>query len=120
MQKKEKGNMGENAAALFLINQHCTILEKNYFTKYGEIDIIFRDGDAIVFGEVKYRTGERFGKPAESVTKTKMKRLSLSALQYLYQAGLMDEKSRFDVIEVTGLGLKVRQIKNAFEAQLEL
>lgn len=120
MHKKEKGKLGENTAALFLNNQHCTILEKNYFTKYGEIDIVFKDGDTIVFGEVKYRTGERFGKPAESVTKAKMKRLSLSALQYLCQTGLMDEKSRFDVIEVTGADLKVRQIKNAFEAQVEL
>jgi putative endonuclease len=119
MSRKEKGIKGENAAAGYLIENQCTILKKNYFTKYGEIDIIFKDGDTLVFAEVKYRTGERFGKPAESVTSGKIKRISLSALQYLYENNLLDAKCRFDVIEVMGQDLRIRQIKNAFEARLE-
>ncbi len=114
---KTKGNRGESAAAEYIAALHCDILEKNYFTKDGEIDIIFKDGDTFVFAEVKYRSGDKFGKPAEAVTIPKMKRICRTALRYLVDNGLMDEKCRFDIIEVSGERMAVRQIKNAFEAQ---
>ena len=110
--------MGENAAAEHIAAHGGLILEKNYFTKYGEIDIIFRDGDTLVFAEVKYRSDETYGKPAEAVTPSKIKKLSLSALHYLYENSLMDIPCRFDVIEVRGQEMEIRQIKNAFEARL--
>jgi putative endonuclease len=116
--KRRIGNIGERVAADYISAMNCDILEKNYFTKDGEIDIIFKDGDTLVFAEVKYRSTDLYGKPAEAVTLTKRKRISKTALHYLYDKGLNDEKCRFDIFEVTGAKMICRQIKNAFEAQI--
>lgn len=113
---RNKGNKGEKAAAEYIAAMHCDILEKNYFTKDGEIDIIFKDEDTFVFAEVKFRLNEKFGKPAESVTPPKIKRICRTALHYLVENGLMNEKCRFDIMEVSGEQMTVRHIKNAFEA----
>ena len=115
---KDKGNKGEQAAAEYIAALNCDVLEKNYFTKDGEIDIIFKDGDTFVFAEVKYRSDDKYGKPAEAVTIPKMKRICKTALHYLVDNGLMNEKCRFDIIEVSGKKMAIRQIKNAFETQL--
>jgi putative endonuclease len=114
---RSRGRKGEEAAAKYIASQNCEVLEKNYFTKYGEIDIIFKDEDTLVFAEVKYRSDESYGKPAEAVTVAKIRKITKTALSYLYQKGMTDAKCRFDVIEVTGRGMQIRQIKNAFEAQ---
>jgi putative endonuclease len=118
MQTRRKGRIGEEAAARYLAEKGFAVLEKNYFTKGGEIDIIFKDADTVVFAEVKYRTGNKFGTPAEAVTPLKIRRISASAVAWLSENSLADVKCRFDIIEVMGAYKSINHIKNAFEAIL--
>jgi len=116
MKARKLGSIGEEKAAAYLESNGFSVLEKNYFTKCGEIDIIFKDEDVICFAEVKYRRGHTYGTPAEAVTVSKMRKVTAAALDYLYRKDLCDEKCRFDIIEVYGPGMQVRHIKNAFDA----
>lgn len=107
---KNLGASGEKKAAKYLKKLKYKILEKNYFTPFGEADIVARDGEDIVFIEVKTRTSELFGEPSEAVNKNKRRRYRNIAAYYLSDA----ENSfyRFDVIEV--IGEEINHIKNAF------
>jgi len=90
------GDRGEREAARWLRRQGFPHPRgRGYRTPRGEIDLIARDGDTVVFIEVKTR---REGEPAEAVTPEKQRRLSLAALQFLKQHRLLDERSRFDVV----------------------
>jgi putative endonuclease len=89
------GQRGEREAARWLRRQGLRILVRGYRTPRGEIDLIARDGDTVVFIEVKTR---REGEPAEAVTPEKQRRLSLAARQFIKRHGLLDERSRFDVV----------------------
>ncbi len=112
------GAKGEEAALRFLKGNGYKILRHNYKTRLGEIDIIARDQDTLVFIEVKTRRSERFGLPAEAVRKDKQRQISKAALLFIKENNLFDEKARFDVVSVlyTGEGAaKVDLIKNAFE-----
>jgi len=77
-----------------------SILARNYRQKTGEIDIIARDGDCLVFVEVKTRKSLRFGQPFEAVTTKKQAQLSRVALDYLSRNKLLDQPARFDVISI--------------------
>ncbi len=103
MFKKKLGREGEDFAKRFLRKKGYKILETNYRTPIGEIDIIARDGDVIVFVEVKTRSSLEFGYPHEAVTQSKQNRLKKLALYYLKSQKLTDVSVRFDVI---GLYLK--------------
>ncbi len=107
------GDRGEAMAAAYLEGIGCTILARNYCVRGGEVDIIFKDGDVIVFCEVKFRSSDKFGTPAEAVDKTKQKRICHAALDYAYKKNCIDESLRFDIIEI--VNDKINQIKNAFE-----
>jgi len=113
---RETGNLAEKKAAEFLQSLGYTILCKNYCIRGGEIDIIFLDKDTVCFCEVKFRKDDRFGTPAEAVTKSKQKRLSAAAVKYLYENDMLEKNCRFDVIEIAGVGIiTINHIKNAFE-----
>lgn len=114
MNKREIGSAGENAAAIFLEQQGCKVLARNFRRSTGEIDLIVRDGKAIVFVEVKRRSSMRYGRPAEAVNRTKQARIARTALFYLAENGLDDAPVRFDVVEV--LPDQVRRIRSAFDA----
>jgi putative endonuclease len=99
--------------------QGLRLLERNYRTRRGEIDLIMRDGDVIVFVEVRSRARDAFLHPATSVDARKRARLILAGQHYLQRAGLLDAAAcRFDVVAVTGAigDGKIEWIKNAFEA----
>jgi putative endonuclease len=115
--QQQFGQTGETVAARFLKKQRYKILEKNYRTRLGEIDIIARDGDTIVFIEVKARTSDHFGNPKWAVTPRKQRRISMAALQYLKATKQSDAKARFDVVSInSGAGRPAIEIvKNAFE-----
>jgi putative endonuclease len=83
----------------------------------GEIDIIARDGDTIVFVEVKARQTGQFGAPKWAVTPRKQRKISMVALYYLKTAGLSQSKARFDVVSIrtTSQRPEVEIIRNAFE-----
>ena len=113
MNTRERGNRGEAQAARFLEQHGCTILERNYCIRGGEIDIICRDKSVLVFCEVKTRTQSRFGTPAEAVSRTKQRRICRAALDYAYKKNCIDESIRFDIIEV--MSDKINHIKGAFD-----
>ena len=102
MDKRAKGKIGEDAAALFLEGKGYEIIRRNYYTRYGEIDIIANDGALLVFAEVKKRTGEKYGTGAQAVTSKKIEKIRLCASIYISENNLNDQKVRFDVIEISG------------------
>ena len=111
---RKTGARYELLAAVHLEKCGYHIIEKNYRCRIGEIDLVACDGAYLVFVEVKYRRGARFGSPAEAVTPAKRRRILDAALCYAAQAGLLDAPLRFDVIEVTPGA--IRHIPGAFDA----
>ena len=114
--RKHLGAQGEDAAAKHLIKQGCTILERNYRIRSGEVDIIAKEADTLVFVEVKTRRSGRFGTPAEAVNEKKRRRICAAALQYVSENAAGDMPARFDVVEVYAGngGFRVRHITDAF------
>jgi putative endonuclease len=116
-QKQKFGEQGETIAARHLKKKGYKILERNYRTKLGEIDIIASDKDTIVFVEVKSRRSWQFGNPKEAVTFEKQRKISKVALYYLKSNNRSNSRARFDVVAVTVTRDKpqIEIIKNAFE-----
>ena len=110
--KKLLGRNGEKLAEKYLKKQKYKILEKNYKTHLGEIDIIALDGNTVVFVEVKTRTDESFGRPADAVTKIKRNKYFKVATEYLLKKSWLEKECRFDVIEI--LNGEINHIKSAF------
>jgi putative endonuclease len=110
------GDRGERAAAHHLRRRGMRIITRNYHTPSGEIDLIARDGDTLVFVEVKTR---RTGQPAEAVTAEKQRRLSLAALRFLHRHGLLEQRARFDIVAIVwpddDRPPSIKHISNAFE-----
>ena len=100
MNKRKYGIIGEKIAQSYLINKDYEIIETNYYTKRGEIDIICKKDNCIVFVEVKTRSGLKFDTPAMAVNYTKKKRIKSVAKMYLYLNKLNHSEIRFDVVEV--------------------
>ena len=96
----EKGRTGEELAAEFLSKQGIEIIERNYHTKFGEIDLIGFDKSTIIFIEVKLRNNDNFGTPVEAVTQTKLKRIYKSAQLYISE-NESNYDYRFDVIAIS-------------------
>jgi putative endonuclease len=94
------GAYGERLAARHLAESGLVLLDRNWRTRAGEIDIIARDGDVLVFCEVKTRRGVAFGEPAEAVDARKVARLRKLAAQWLAQAPVRPREVRFDVVSV--------------------
>jgi len=114
MNSVKTGKLGENLAVRYLENNGYTIIMRNYYIRGGEVDIIYRDGDYIVFGEVKARTSLEYGFPAQAVTRQKIKRICRAAQTYTVSHNLTNAKLRFDVIEVYMETKEIKMIKNAF------
>ena len=100
MNTRRFGIIGEKLAQGYLINKGHEILETNFYTKRGEIDIIAKKDNCIVFVEVKTRTNLKFGTPAMAVTFTKRKHIKSVAKTFLYLRRLYGYDVRFDVVEV--------------------
>jgi putative endonuclease len=117
MEKKELGKKGEDLAVRFLKKRGYRIIEKNYVCKMGEMDIIAKEKDTLVFVEVKTRTSTTFGPPQLAVNPTKQMQLSKVALSYLKAKQLEDVKARFDVVAILlgPKGEEIELIKDAFE-----
>jgi putative endonuclease len=93
------GNRGEREAARMLRRAGLRVLIRGYRTDRGEVDLIARDGDTLVFVEVKSRSR---GEPAEAVTLEKQRRLTLAALHFLKRHNLLEQPCRFDVGKCSG------------------
>lgn len=96
----EIGDKGEQSAARYLSQLGYTIVAAKYRAKPGEIDIIAKDKDCLVFVEVKTRRSTAYGFPAEAVTARKQQKIINTALCFLKQRGLMETACRFDILEV--------------------
>lgn len=101
--KRKIGAQKELLAADYLQKQGVKIICRNYYFHGGEIDLVVKDREYLVFVEVKFRKNHSYGFPAEAVTKAKQKTLLRGARQYLYQNHLpSDTPCRFDVISMEG------------------
>ena len=94
------GKTGEDIAVEYLIEKNYKIIERNFYCKNGEIDIIALKDNYLIFIEVKTRSSTEYGLPSEAVTKKKLESLYKTAKYYVYTRNLQDEFIRFDVIEV--------------------
>jgi len=112
------GRKAEDAAAAYYKDGGGMILARNYRCRYGEIDIIAKDGEVLVFVEVRCRRSEAMVSPAESVDSRKISKLIETAEHYITENNLPEDVNcRFDVAEVTfsrGEPLSVEIVKNAF------
>lgn len=115
MNKRQIGFEYEEKARNYLMEQGYEMVTSNYTCRFGEIDIIAKQGNYLVFVEVKYRANERKGIPEEAVDIRKMKHITKTAIQYITTHGY-DEFTpcRFDVVSITKE--EIRLIQNAFEA----
>lgn len=111
------GKKGEDAAAMYLRLKGYRILQRNFHSRYGEIDIIAFKNETVVFVEVKTRGKHPIDTPASAVDIFKQKKIIKTAYFYIMNKQLDDVDMRFDVIEVRvcGFGCKINHIENAFE-----
>jgi len=114
--RREQGLRGEDVAARYLEGLGYRIVERNYRFERGEIDLIARDGDELVFIEVKARRSEAFGPPEDAVTPQKEEQIRKVAEGYLFEREIKEQSCRFDVVAVTFTRgeTDIRLIRNAF------
>jgi putative endonuclease len=106
------GELGERAARKQLRRQGLKFLTANFRTPRGEIDLVLRDGDCLVFAEVKTRSSEEWNRPAAAVDKERRHRLTRAALDYLRLLRNPRVKLRFDIVEVLLQDGKVHEIRH--------
>ncbi len=114
------GREGEDLAFKALKKEGYKIIDRNVTSPAGEIDLIAREGGAIVFVEVKTRSSARFGSPQAAVDLWKQRRLTRLAMEWLQRHRLTNSPARFDVVSIQLAQdgrIKVEILKNAFEAQ---
>lgn len=119
MDKSLTGKIGEDFAADYYLKKGYEIKERNYHSRYGEVDIIVAKDNIVAFIEVKTRDEKALGRPAEAVNKAKQKKLVLTSMQYMENLPV-NIFCRFDVFEVwqkEGRIYKFNCIENAFEAE---
>ncbi|MEI9479495.1 MAG: YraN family protein [Deltaproteobacteria bacterium] len=118
-QKKELGKKGEEMALRFLKKNGYRIFARNYVCKMGEVDIIAKEKDTLVFIEVKTRTSTAFGPPQLAVNSAKQMQLSKVALYFLKEKCLEDVIARFDVVAILlgPRGAEIELIRDAFDVR---
>ncbi len=116
--RQNLGQNGEDIAAEFLCKNGYSILTRNYRCPLGEIDIIAKIREVLVFIEVKTRMSEAYGSPAAAVTHRKQRQISNTAQYYLAERKLFDAPARFDVVSIiirSAQGTLIEIIPNAFD-----
>lgn len=115
---REKGRQAEDIAAVFLQSHGYRILERNFTCRIGEIDIIARQNEELVFVEVRSRSSQRTVNPVYSVNRTKQQKIIRVAQYYLASRGSGEPPARFDVVIVNvGLTPEVELIADAFQVE---
>lgn len=112
--KRALGSVGEEAALAYLKKRKYTLLARNYRAERCEIDLILRDGETVVFVEVKARSNNRYGLGREAVTPSKQGNILRAAKHYLMENSLFDVPVRFDVAEYSPQTEQILHIQNAF------
>lgn len=103
-----------------LVASGYEILARNYRCPVGEVDVVAKDGDTVVFVEVRSLLGGDYGDPLSTVTKRKQRRVAKAALHYLTCHDLLDRPARFDVaaVKVSPEGFDIELVKDAFDSPL--
>lgn len=116
--RKTLGDLAEHSACRFLRRHGLDFITANYRCKRGEIDLVMRDGDSLVFVEVRYRRRADFGHAAETVSRSKRARIVHCASCYLSRHRAWNEAVRFDVVCIEGSTdeAQIEWLKNAFSA----
>lgn len=112
--RKKQGNEAEAQACRYLQEKGLKLLLTNFSTKAGEVDLIFKDAETLVFVEVRYRKNKDFGGAAASVTTKKQQRIIKAALAY-QQKHMPQSSMRFDVVAIEGDNTDIDWIKSAFD-----
>ncbi len=118
----QQGSCAELQAAKYLQDRGWQVLESNFRTRFGEIDLIVASLTTVAFVEVRYRQSIAFGTPEETVTPNKRRKVVMAAIQYLQgHRWLLRKQIRFDVISITdeANSQQVLHIENAFDADFE-
>jgi putative endonuclease len=118
VERQAFGKTGEELAVAELERRGYAIVARRYRTKHGEIDIVARDGETMVFVEVKARATAEFGTAAEAVTRRKQRQLALMATDYVARNHITNSACRFDVVAIDGTGetAVITVYPNAFDA----
>lgn len=114
--RRRVGTAGEDLAVRYLKKEGYEILQTNFRFERAEVDVVARQGEALVFVEVKSRRSKSFGGPEEAVTPRKQQQLHKAAEGYLFEHGIDDVECRFDVLAIYFHGGKasIDYIQNAF------
>ena len=118
MSSRQIGRVAEDLALAHLCNEGLRLVQRNFCCRGGELDLVMRDGETLVFVEVRSRRGNRYGSAEESVTATKQARLRKAAAFYLLRhPDWSNSCCRFDVIAVTqnSKDPRINWIPNAFD-----
>ena len=114
MNNRETGNREEERACTYLMAKGYEILERNFYSRFGEVDIIAKQGDTLVFVEVKYRSNTRIAAPEDAVGFKKRRRIIRTVDYYRLKHRIPEDvPCRFDVLSITGEGVKHHE--NAFD-----
>lgn len=119
LNKNNAGLNAEKLAATFLVNRGLKLVTQNYHCRFGEIDLIMKDGETLVFVEVRLRGNPQFGNAASSITPQKQQKMIRTAQHYLQQndSKLSGLACRFDVILMQQANLQsIEWLRNAFDA----
>lgn len=118
MDNKAIGKLGEDIVCSYLKKKGYTLLQRNYFVRQGEIDIVFEKKSKLYFVEVKTRKSLKYGLPGEAVNISKQRKIVRAALSYLQENKVFNKQYQFDVVEVylseEGFLQKLNHIENAF------
>ena len=118
MDSTTRGREAETRAWQYLQERGLRLLQRNYRSRRGEIDLVLQDQDSLVFVEVRYRREARFGSGAESVDRRKQSKLIACAQHYMQAfPGMARQPCRFDVVSVDGSGDSIEWIRDAFGAR---
>lgn len=117
----ERGETAEELAARYLVERGFTVLERNWQSRLGEVDLIVQKGVLLAFVEVRFRRSAAFGRPEETVTRAKQRKVILAAFDYARRRRLLERRAiRFDVVAVVSArgGPRILHLEDAFEADL--
>ena len=119
LSKKQLGDLGEDISEIFLAKMGYSIIKRNYRCRFGEIDLIAKDKEKLIFFEVKTRTNLNFGYPEESINNLKVLKLKKLAIFFTVSENMGDPDMQFDVISINLSGNSffdnINNIKNISE-----
>ena len=118
MSTRDIGLLGEEKGLKFLKKQGYKILEKNFVTNFGEIDIIAKNRACLAFVEIKYRRSDKFGTPADAINAVKQEKIIKSALQYIKIYKPKNKMFRFDALLIGPDEDQIELIKDAFSSSV--